>query len=70
MDTDPELLLLIENRVRDGKAGWECALAPVTGWAAKAWCNDRLVWTQERQHPAADPTLAYFVDGPIPVKQD
>lgn len=70
MDTDPEVLLLIENRVRDGKAGWECGVAPVTGWSAKAWFGDELIWEQDRQHPAADPKLPYFVDGPIPVKND
>ena len=70
MDTDPEVLLLIENRVRMGKTGWECELAPVTGWSAKAWFKDKFIWEQERQHPAADPTLPYFVHGPIPVKHD
>ena len=70
MDTDPEVLLLIENRVRKDKVGWECGLAPVTGWSAKAWFEDKLIWEQERQHPAADPTRPYFVDGPIPVKHD
>jgi hypothetical protein len=70
MDTDPEVLLLIENRVRNGMTGWECGVAPVTGWSAKAWFGDELIWEQQRQHPAADPKLPYFVEGPLPVKQD
>jgi hypothetical protein len=70
MDTDPEVLLLIENRVRNGKAAWQCGVAPVTGWSAKAWFGDELIWAQERQHPAADPKLPYFVEGPLPVKHD
>src|SRR5258708_5358375 len=44
MDTDADVLLLIENRVRDGKAGWEYALARANPYVLKAWCDESLIW--------------------------
>ncbi len=67
-DTDPESLLLIENREREGKTGWEFAMAPMTGWPVKGWHKDKEVWSIERRHPAPDPAKPYFVAGPFPVK--
>ncbi len=70
MDTDCDVLLLIENRLRDGKAGWEFALARTNPFVLKAWCDETLVWTQERAVTAADPGLPYFLAGPFSVKEE
>ena len=69
-DTDPEALLIVENRARGDKTGWEFAMAPMTGWPVKGWYKDREVWSIERRHPAPDPTKPYFVAGPFPIKAD
>jgi hypothetical protein len=68
MDTDPDVLLLIENRDRDGKAGWEYALARTNPFLLNVWCDETLVWTQERVKSAADPALTYFIAGPFPLQ--
>jgi len=70
MDTDCDVLLLIENRVRDGTAGWEYALARSNPFVLKAWCDETLVWSQARVETAADPTLPFFLAGPFPVKEE
>ncbi len=69
MDTDADVLLLIENRVRDGKPGWEYALARANPYVLKVWCDDTLVWSQERRLSTSDPTDPYFIAGPYPLKQ-
>lgn len=69
-DTDPEALLLIESRLRDGQPGWEFAFAPMTGWPVQAFHRDEPVWSVERQHPAKDPELTYFVAGPYPLLEE
>jgi hypothetical protein len=33
-DTDPEVLLILENRLRDDQAGRKYAVLPITGWGA------------------------------------
>jgi hypothetical protein len=68
--TDPEVLLILENRARGIKTGWEFALAPMTGWGVKGWYDEQEVWSVERQHPAADPARPYFVAGPFPTNDD
>lgn len=68
-DTDPEAMLLVENRVRDGQPGWEFAFAAMTGWSVQAFDQDEPVWSIERQHPAKDPELTYFVAGPYPLPE-
>lgn len=68
-DTDPEALLLVENRVRDGRPGWEFAFAAMTGWPVQAFDQDEPVWSVERQHPAKDPELTYYVAGPCPLSE-
>ena len=66
-----DVLLLIENRVRDGKAGWEYALARTNPFVLKAWCDDMQVWSQERIQ-ASDPDQPYFniTVGPFPRKEN
>jgi len=66
-DTDPEVLLILENRAHAGGTRWEFALAPMMGWQAKGWYKDLEVWSVGRQHPAHDPAQPYFVAGPFPV---
>jgi hypothetical protein len=68
-DTDPEALLLIENRERGDKTGWEFAMAPMTSWELKGWHQSKSVWSAERR-PVAEPTRPYFVAGPFPAKGD
>lgn len=69
-DTDPEVLLVLENRAHAGGTRWEFALAPMMGWKATGWYKDVEVWSVERQHPAHDPTQPYFVAGPFPVEEE
>jgi hypothetical protein len=69
MDTDADVLLLIENRVHDGKAGWEYALARANPYVLNVWCDDILVWSQKRVE-AASPTHPYFFAGPFPLKEE
>lgn len=69
-DTDPEVLLLLENRAHGGGTRWEFAMAPMTGWKVKGWHKELEVWSVERTHPAHDPTQPYFVAGPFPYKGD
>lgn len=68
MDTDPDVLLLIENRIRDGKAGWEYALARTNPFVLNAWCDNNPVWSQKRVG-IADPSHPYLIAGPYPVKE-
>jgi hypothetical protein len=70
MDTDADVLLLIENRVRDGKAGWEFAPARANPFVLNVWCDDDLVWSQKRADAANDPSLPYIFVGPFPLKQE
>jgi hypothetical protein len=70
MDTDPDVLLLIENRARDGKAGWEYALARTNPYVLKVWCDETLVWTQKRLLSTNDPSHPYFIAGPYSLKQE
>jgi len=70
MDTDPDVLLLIENRIRDGKAGWEYALARTNPYVLKVWCDDILVWSQKRLLSTTDVTHPYFIAGPYSLKHD
>jgi len=68
--TDPEVLLILENRAHGKETGWEFALAQMTGWPVKGWYDELEVWSIERRHPAADPTKPYFVAGPFPDTRD
>ena len=68
MDTDADVLLLIENRERDGKTGWEYALARANPYVLKVWCDDALVWFQKHVKVMNDPALPYFIVGPFSVK--
>jgi hypothetical protein len=70
MDTDADVLLLIENRVRDGKAGWEYALARANPYVLKVWCDETLVWTQKRLLSTTDPAVPYFIAGPYLLKEE
>jgi hypothetical protein len=70
MDTDADVLLLIENRTRDGKAGWEFALARTNPFVLKVWCDDDLVWTQKRTDATNDPSLPYIIVGQFPLKDE
>jgi hypothetical protein len=70
MDTDVDVLLLIENRVRDGKSGWEFALARTNPFVLKVWCDKTLVWSQERVSTTADAAQPYFMAGPFPDKEE
>ena len=69
MDTDADVLLLIENRIRDGLPGWEYAIARTNPFDLKAWCDDTQVWSQERIQ-TLDPDQPYFnlSFGPFPRK--
>jgi hypothetical protein len=69
MDTDADILLLIENRVRDGKASWEYALARANPFDLNVWCDDTRDWSQKRSH-APDPALPYLIAGPFPFKEE
>jgi hypothetical protein len=64
-DTDPEVLLILENRAHGDGTRWEFAIAPMTGWQLNAWHKALKVWSVERRHPAHDPTQTYFVAGPF-----
>ena len=68
-DTDPEVLLILENRPHDRGTRWEYALAPMTGWELKAWHKDVEVWSIGNRHPGHDPTQPYFVAGPFPAQE-
>src|SRR5262249_31086756 len=67
-DTDPEALLILENRAHKDTTRGEFAMAPMTAWPVKGWYKDVEVYPIERRHPAPDPTKPYFVAGPFPVK--
>ena len=71
MDTDADVLLLIENRVRDGQPGWEYALARTNPFVLKAWCDDTQVWSRERIE-TNNPDQPYFhmTVGPFPRKEN
>lgn len=68
MDTDVDILLLIENRERDGAPGWQFALARTNPFVLKVWCDKTLVWSQERLLAVADAAQPYFMAGPYPVE--
>jgi hypothetical protein len=70
MDTDADVLLLIENRVREGKPGWEYALARTNPYVLKVWCDETLVWAQQRLLSTSDPSHPYFIAGPYSLKQE
>jgi hypothetical protein len=55
-DTDPEVLLILENRAHGDGTRWEFAIAPMNGWPLIAWHKARKFWSVERRHPAHDPT--------------
>ncbi|HWB13577.1 MAG TPA: hypothetical protein VG826_30410 [Pirellulales bacterium] len=65
-DTDPEILLLLEEREEGKDTAWYFAFAPMTGWWAKARLAKATVWSQPRLHPGTDPKRPYFVVGPVP----
>ena len=67
-DTDPDIVLLIENRIRDGKAGWEYALARSNS-ILNVWCDETLVWSRKRLPTTDDPALPYLISFPFPVKK-
>ncbi len=69
MDTDADVLLLIENRLRDGQAGWEYALARANPFELKVWCDDIPVWSQKRT-TKNDPAHPYLITGPFSLKRD
>jgi hypothetical protein len=64
-DTDPEVLLVLENRAHGDGTRWEFAIAPMTGWPLSAWHKALKVWSIGRRHPGNDPTQTYFVAGPF-----
>jgi hypothetical protein len=64
-DTDPDIFVMLEARGDGADQKWHYAVGPMTGWEAKAWFNDTLVWSQKDSHPANDPKRAYFVVGPV-----
>lgn len=68
--TDPEALLILENRAHDGGARWEFAMAPMTGWQARGYYKGKEVWSVGRRHPGHDPSQPYFVAGPFPFQDD
>jgi hypothetical protein len=68
-DTDPEVLLILENRPHGSETRWEFALAPMTGWQLTGWHKDQEVWSIRNRHPAHDPSQAYFVAGPFPIEE-
>jgi hypothetical protein len=70
MDTDADVLLLIENRVRDDAPGWEYALARTNPFALKVWCDKLLVSSRERVDSTVDPTQPYIIAGPFPLNDD
>jgi hypothetical protein len=70
MDTDADVLLLIENRFRDDKSGWEYALARTNPFVLKVWCDKTLVWSRERVDSTVDPAQAYIIAGPFPLKDE
>jgi hypothetical protein len=70
MDTDVDVLLLIENRVRDGKPGWEYALARANPFELKVWCDKTLVWSQTRLTTTVDPARPYIIVGGFPIKEE
>lgn len=67
-DTDPDLVLLIENRNRDDKAGWEYALARSNPSVLNVWYDEKLVWSKKRLKTTDDPEQSYFIAYPFPVK--
>lgn len=70
MDTDADVLLLIENRIRDGISGWEYALARTNPFVLKVWCDKVLVWSRQRVDSTVDPAQPYIIAGPFPLKDD
>src|SRR5262249_44995784 len=70
MDTDVDVLLLIENRVRNEEPGWEFALGRTNPFVLKVWCDKAVVWSQERVSTTADAAEPYFMAGPFPVREE
>lgn len=68
MDTDVDVLLLIESRSHAGKARWEYALARTNPYVLKVWCDKALVWSKPRILSISDPERPYFLAGPFPFK--
>ena len=66
MGTDPEVILLLENVERDGKAVWQYACARATAYAVEASLGDVVVWSAGGQS-GPDPTNTMMqIDRPIP----
>jgi hypothetical protein len=64
-DTDPDIFLMLEARGDGDDLAWHYAIGPMTGWEARAFYDDKVVWSQEDLHPANDPKRPYFVVGPL-----
>lgn len=58
--TDPELILAVEARQRDGVLVWHYAAASFTDYALKLRLDDKEVWTSPEY--SASPTSAHWVD--------
>lgn len=69
MDTDADVLLLIENRLREGAAGWEYALARANPYILKVWRDETLVWSQKRVEATSASSPDFFA-GPFPLEKE
>lgn len=59
--TDPEVLLLLEARETDTGPRWYYGLAPMTGYAVKAFRHDVEIWSKPHRQPPFDPRSPFFI---------
>ena len=59
--TDPEVLLLLEARETDAGVRWHYGLAPMTGYAVKAYRTGTEIWSKPHRQPPFDPRSPFFI---------
>jgi hypothetical protein len=59
LTTDPEALLLIEERATDGASAWHYAFARMTNHSLSARHRDRVVWEAAKDPDDGNPTKPY-----------
>ena len=72
--TDPEILLLLEARQKEGAkdSTWQYAFVRRTSGGLKAWHKDELVWEAEKFPANRNPSSTYIVlqGRPVPASDE
>jgi hypothetical protein len=59
--TDPEVFLILEARLADGKYRWQYALAPMTAYAVKVSSGGREVWDAPHRKGPFQPKDPFYI---------